>query len=165
MAVVFVSSSLSPVPRLNVPEITVRCSAVGCQWAATLYPSGAFNRIVNIPVFPGSPWRTAIFAPAGILGGASPHLISPSPMMTCVGFAAAAGFFAAAAFFSCAEALHPKTQRQPRASAKTTAFLIAVLLLLNAAARAASRKVDQIVARPLKESRRPSVRILSAKPL
>jgi hypothetical protein len=35
-ALVFSLSSLSPVPKLKVPDITVTRSVAGCQWAGTL---------------------------------------------------------------------------------------------------------------------------------
>ena len=36
IALVFVVSSLSPVPKFKVPDITVTCSVTGCQWAGSL---------------------------------------------------------------------------------------------------------------------------------
>src|SRR6266853_4472364 len=38
------------------------------------YPLGISSRTVNMPVWPGSPWSTAIRAPAGNTGGAGPQL-------------------------------------------------------------------------------------------
>ena len=35
-ALVFSVSSLSPVPKFKVPDITVTCSVTGCQWAGSL---------------------------------------------------------------------------------------------------------------------------------
>jgi hypothetical protein len=52
-----------------------------------LYPAGIWRRIVNGPAFPGSPARTAAFAPAGSEGGASPHFKSAAENMTCSDFA------------------------------------------------------------------------------
>jgi hypothetical protein len=37
------SSKLSPIPTLNVPEITLTFSRLGCQWGAMRYPLGIFR--------------------------------------------------------------------------------------------------------------------------
>ena len=61
------------------------------------------------------------------------HWMSPSLVITCMGFMAAG--FAAGDFFSCAEALDPRTQREPRTTATTAAFLMACLPVLAWAGR------------------------------
>src|SRR6478672_7567396 len=64
-----------------MPEITVSCSSCVCQCGAILYPpAGAKSLITNGPSLRGSPWSTAIFAPLGSDGGASPHLMSVGVM-------------------------------------------------------------------------------------
>src|SRR5688500_17473658 len=73
----------SPVAAENVPASTVRCSSVGCQCAAILYPAGNLARMVNGPAWDGSPESTATIAPLGSAGGGSPHLIWGSVIMTC----------------------------------------------------------------------------------
>src|ERR1700730_5596811 len=75
--------------------------------------------------------------------------MSASLMMTCMGFLAAAGPFAAVDFFSCAEALDPKTQRQPRTTARAVAFLMTCLPALASAGRDARlpARLKAIVAR------------------
>ena len=39
-------SKVSPIPTLNVPEITVTFSRNGCQCGAIRYPAGNFSRTV-----------------------------------------------------------------------------------------------------------------------
>src|SRR6187397_10223 len=70
-------------PSATVPERIVRFSTPGCQWGGTLYPAGTCARTTNGCACVGSPWTTAIFAPGGRLGGASPHFNSPGASITC----------------------------------------------------------------------------------
>jgi hypothetical protein len=48
-----------------------------------LVPAGAFNRAVNAPACVGSPFKTAIWPPAGNPGGASPHFKSAGLTTRC----------------------------------------------------------------------------------
>src|SRR5438874_2665439 len=77
------SSNFGPIPKANVPEITVIPSAVGCVCGATFQPAGVFSRIVNGPGFAGSPSRRAACAPAGNDGGAGPHFKSAAAYTVC----------------------------------------------------------------------------------
>src|SRR6266851_8042552 len=89
IASVFFGSSLSPVPKLAVPEITVTFSSAGCIWGGTLYPAGSLNLRTNGPSFPGSPDRTAICAPFGSDGGAAAHLMPLASTTVCASSAIA----------------------------------------------------------------------------
>src|SRR6185436_1913966 len=72
----------------NVPDRMVSCSSLVCQCPGILYPSGILRRIVKGAFFEGSPWSTAIFAPLGMVGGASPHFRSAASRNTASDFGA-----------------------------------------------------------------------------
>src|ERR1700720_2438296 len=75
-AFILLGSNSSPMPTLNVPEITVTFSLLGCQWGAMRNPSGIFKRIVKSPVGAvGSPSSTANCAPGRTTGGAATQVM------------------------------------------------------------------------------------------
>src|SRR4051812_5554529 len=76
IGVIVLSFQVSPVPTEKLPDSTVICSLDGCQCGITLYPLGAFRRMVNGPGLLGSPSSTASLAPGGRVLGAGPHWTS-----------------------------------------------------------------------------------------
>src|SRR5262249_57710969 len=74
MALVFDTSSVSPIPTRNVPFFTTTASSVGWKWGGILYPLGIERSMVNISALVGSPLTTAIFAPLGKTAGAGPQV-------------------------------------------------------------------------------------------
>src|SRR5262249_40877049 len=62
------TSSLSPMPMLKVPEITVTCSIAGCECAGILKSAGSLMRKVKGTASFSGPSITAIFAPGGSAG-------------------------------------------------------------------------------------------------
>src|SRR4029077_12137836 len=114
---------------LNVPEITVICSDVGCVCGGTLYPAGVCNRTVNSPFLFGSPASTASFAPGGNPGGASPHFRSAALRTTCCSLVADSVNFLEASFFCVATAASESTKG--RISIKAIFFTVFLRWLNN----------------------------------
>src|ERR1700745_1150104 len=87
IAWVLLGSSLSPMPMLKVPEITVTCSIAGCECAGILKSAGSL--VKGTASFSG-PSMTAIFAPGGNVG-TSVHLRSEGVTNACPSAAYAGG--------------------------------------------------------------------------
>jgi hypothetical protein len=58
-------SNVLPKPRLSVPDSTVTCSALECQCAGIMHPSGSLARNVNGLSLSNGPCKTAVFVPHG----------------------------------------------------------------------------------------------------
>src|SRR5262249_4103330 len=82
IALVLVGSSLSPMPMLKVPEITVTCSIAGCECAGILKSAGSLMRKVKGTASFSGPSMTAICAPGGN-AGTSVHLRSECVTNAC----------------------------------------------------------------------------------
>src|SRR6185436_19350958 len=104
VSVVAGASIVSPMCRTNAPETIVSCSSLLCQCGGILYPAGTLRRSTNAALFVGSPCNTAIWAPFGRSGGASPHLMSPVLTDIAAPLAAGAAFLAVAVAVSAARA-------------------------------------------------------------
>src|SRR4029453_11183985 len=115
IAWVLLGSSLSPMPMLKVPEITVTCSIAGCQCAGILKSAGSLIRKVKGTASFSGPSMTAIFAPGGN-AGTSIHLRSDGVANVCPAAAYAGGI--------------RKTQSPPR-SVATTRFIAFSLVVRN----------------------------------
>src|SRR5262249_35876400 len=113
IAWVLVGSSLSPMPMLKVPEITVTCSIAGCECAGILKSAGSLMRKVKGTASFSGPSMTAIFAPGGN-AGTSVHLRSEGVTNACPSAAYAGGI--------------RKTQSPPKRAAVTATGFIAFLL-------------------------------------
>src|SRR5688572_16633098 len=58
-------SNFSPMPRWNVPEMTVTCSTAGCQCGLIWKPSGSCRRMVNGPSCAGLLFQHGDLRPGG----------------------------------------------------------------------------------------------------
>src|SRR5215467_8412482 len=112
IAWVLVGSSLSPMPMLKVPEITVTCSIAGCECAGILKSAGSLMRKVKGTASFSGPSMTAIFAPGGN-AGTSVHLRSEGVTNACPSAAYAGGI--------------RKTQSPPKRAAVIATGLIATV--------------------------------------
>src|SRR5262245_54464362 len=90
IAWVLVGSSLSPMPMLKVPEITVTCLIAGCECAGILKSAGSLMRKVKGTASFSGPSMTAICAPGGN-AGTSVHLRSEGVTNACPSAAYAGG--------------------------------------------------------------------------